>query len=264
MTDAFFFGARQRALFGNLHATTGASRGAVLICQPLLQEGIRCHRALWTLANALADAGLDALRFDWFGSGDSDGESAQASLDNWMEDLQSAMALLEPAASTSLRALGMRSSALPLLAYAARRRQPLDLILWDPWLSGSEMLSCWQLHHQMQFDSVGRYTNRIPSAEAGALQGFDISADTLQELAGLAGNSLIPPAGSHVLVAVWEATPALQNVLAAWQVAGVSSEVLVFDEADCPDWQNANAIESQVFPRRSVVQLAKKIAESTL
>ncbi len=262
MTDAFFFGAPQRALYGNVHATSGASRGAVLICQPLLQEGIRCHRGLWALANALADAGVDALRFDWFGSGDSDGESAQLSLESLVEDVQTAGELLEPTATDGMRLLAMRSSALPLLAFAARRRQPVDLVLLDPWLSGAKMLSCWQRHHEMQFDSVGRYVNRVPAADPNALQGFDISAGTLQELGGLAGSSLIPPAGSHVLVAVWEATPDLQALLSAWKMAGVSSEILLFEDDDRPDWENANAIESQAFPRRSVLQLAKKLAVS--
>jgi uncharacterized protein len=259
MTDAFFFGAPPRALYGTLHATTGASRGAVVVCQPLLQEGIRCHRALWSLGNALADAGVDVLRFDWFGSGDSDGESAQVSLDGWIDDVQAAIALLLPAVD-GLRVLAMRSSVLPVLAHAVRGLQPVDLVLWDPWFSGSEMLDHWQRHHAMQFDGVGRYTSGRPAPDTDALQGFDIAPATLLELASLEVGALTPPAGSHVVFAVWESTPALQRLIAGWRAAGVTADILVFDAKDRPEWDDANAIESQAFPRRSVLQLASRLA----
>ncbi len=64
-------------LFGLYHATSGSARSAVLMCPPLGQDMIRSHRVYRQLADALAQQGIAVLRFDYYGSGDSAGDSAE-------------------------------------------------------------------------------------------------------------------------------------------------------------------------------------------
>ncbi len=83
------FGSAGRQLAGVFHAAT-ASRtppASLLICNPLGQEAIRVHRLLRLLAESLARKGIATLRFDYFGSGDSDGDDAEATLDDWIASL---------------------------------------------------------------------------------------------------------------------------------------------------------------------------------
>ena len=98
MTLPLFFGRPERRLYG-MHHRARKVRGHMLICAPLLQEGMRCHRSLWALAEALADAGVSSLRFDWFGSGDSAGDSAGLTLQGMLEDLAAAILVYEQASA---------------------------------------------------------------------------------------------------------------------------------------------------------------------
>ena len=53
---------------------------AVLLCNSIRHEYERCHRTLRQLAAKLAAKGNHVMRFDYFGTGDSQGEYDQASL----------------------------------------------------------------------------------------------------------------------------------------------------------------------------------------
>jgi len=70
-----------------------------LICQPVGHEYVNSHRALRHLAARLAEAGFPVLRFDYYGCGDSSGNSEDASVAQWLKDISAAVVRIE----TSLR-----------------------------------------------------------------------------------------------------------------------------------------------------------------
>jgi alpha/beta superfamily hydrolase len=85
------FGRPSRRLFGIFHPrTTATQSGAVLVCNPFGQEAIRAHRMFRVLAERLAQAGFDCLRFDYFGTGDSAGADEDGDLNGWVEDVRTA------------------------------------------------------------------------------------------------------------------------------------------------------------------------------
>ena len=71
---ALWFGTNV-SLIGHLHTPTGEARDlCTVICPvPFGYENICSHRALRVLADHLARAGIASLRFDFPGTGDSDG-----------------------------------------------------------------------------------------------------------------------------------------------------------------------------------------------
>ncbi|HVZ74049.1 MAG TPA: hypothetical protein VHJ20_16835 [Polyangia bacterium] len=73
--EPFFFGPPERPLFGWLHrsAAPAASLGLV-ICAPFGYEEICAHRSLAAFADAAAEAGFPAIRFDADGTGNAAGE----------------------------------------------------------------------------------------------------------------------------------------------------------------------------------------------
>ena len=80
-----YFGA-DAELFG-LYQPADASAGkAVLLCPPLGQEQIRCHRLYRQLAHALAAEGIAVLRFDYYGCGDSAGASDEVDWQRCLTD----------------------------------------------------------------------------------------------------------------------------------------------------------------------------------
>ena len=75
--NPFYFGSSAEPLFGAYHPP-GNQVGrnlAVLICPPLGREYLRAHWALRRLADQISRDGGHVLRFDYFATGDSAGDS---------------------------------------------------------------------------------------------------------------------------------------------------------------------------------------------
>jgi uncharacterized protein len=261
MPEIFYFGSPDRALLGLRHPPLGRAHGAVLACAPLLQEGIRCQRALWSLSETLAAAGIDVLRFDWFGSGDSAGTSADIVVPGLVDDLASAESFMRSSAALpGPRLLALRSAALPLLAHASRRREPVDVVLWAPVLDGAALAASWREQHRRQLHVAGRFLSAETASDDDELLGFVLDRDLLDDVGTLQGKNLLLPAGSKLLLAHWASSPVDESFVAAQRAAGVAVECLELDDADEPDWDDPDGFETQIFPRRAVNRLAGQLA----
>jgi len=127
-------GTEERPLHAVLTAASGKrQRRAVVFCPPFAEEYARTHRAGRLLAQRLAAAGLDALRFDYFGTGDSAGEDEEFSPDGAVQD---ALAAIDEARDLGkvrhVTLVGMRHGALVALRAASQHRSVDRLVLWDP------------------------------------------------------------------------------------------------------------------------------------
>jgi len=260
MMQPFFFGRPDRALLGVHHPAKGMHREAWLVCAPLLQEALRCQRALWALAVALAAGECEVLRFDWFGSGDSDGATHEMSLPGLLEDLALAyLALGQLSPGMPVRCLALRSGALPVLVHAAGQSQPVQLVLWDPILDGAGLVAAWRRQQVEQLQGIGRYSSGNPQAGAQELIGFDVDPAFLAALSTQDACNLVLPAGSRILVASWKVDADTERFIAAQRAAGITVETFALDAADRPPFEEPGMFEAQAFPRRSVAQLAKHL-----
>lgn len=262
MSAPFYFGESGRALFGLLHGrddeTPGSGQG-LLLCAPLLQDGIRAHRALWALAQAVGSYGIPTLTFDWYGSGDSDGTDMELTFDGMLGDLQQASAELLNRGATQLQWLALRSAALPLLAFLARRSTPADVVLWDPQLDGARLVEGWRLQHREQLHDAGRYVNARHESDPGELLGFGVDGTLLETLSALDAAQLKLPRGSRVRMAVWEMDDELDRFAREQRANGVSVEAVLLEEGERPEWNVPSRFGGQVFPRRAVAQLAQRM-----
>lgn len=136
----FYFG-DDAALFGLFHATGGPARKAVLLCPPLGQDHIRCHRLYRQLANALAGEGIAALRFDYYGTGDSAGGSADVDWDRCVADIVTAAdELRRRSGAARVIAFGARLGGSMAIA-AAQAAHFAGLVTWDPVFDGGGYVS---------------------------------------------------------------------------------------------------------------------------
>ncbi len=87
------FGSSERKLLGLYSPPRAVASGerAVVLCHPWGQEYLRAHRSMRQLASMLAGSGYHAFRFDYYGTGDSFGDSADGDLSGWMADIESAI-----------------------------------------------------------------------------------------------------------------------------------------------------------------------------
>lgn len=137
--NPFFFGRSDRPLFGAYSPARPASENSrsVLLCYPVGSEYMRAHRAFRQLNTLLNRAGMNVFRFDYSCTGDSAGAGEEATVEEWLEDIDWAMdELMDNALSDSISILGLRWGAT-LAALACRERDEVDhLVLWDPVVSG--------------------------------------------------------------------------------------------------------------------------------
>ena len=130
----FYFGANGE-LFGLFHAPAAPATKAVLLCPPLGQEQIRCHRIYRQLAHSLVAAGISTLRFDYYGTGDSAGISDEVDWDRCIADtVVAANELRQRSGAECIAAFGARLGGS--IAIAATAADFAGLVVWDPILDG--------------------------------------------------------------------------------------------------------------------------------
>jgi len=140
------FGPPERQLMGLFHPAEhkeGQPRLAVLLCPPLGQEQIRTQRLFRVLADRLTRSGIDAFRFDYYGTGDSGGDEEEGEFEGWQRDIAAAHAQLQQLCGGTVRTvwLGARLGAsLAALAAHAAPHGPARMVLWDPVVNGAAYL----------------------------------------------------------------------------------------------------------------------------
>jgi len=136
-----YFGSTSRPLFGiHTPSASGLGETGVLICPPMGQEALRSYRSLRLLADQLAAAGQDVLRFDYHGTGDSAGEVRDGVPSVWLDDVRLASQHLRE--FTSVRRVVMVGLRLGgTLALLAEVPAIARVILWDPILDARDYIA---------------------------------------------------------------------------------------------------------------------------
>jgi len=206
-----YFGAHGE-LFGLYHPTVSSAKKAVLLCPPLGQEQIRCHRLYRQLARTLAGEGIAVLRFDYYGSGDSAGASADVDWDRCVADtMVAADTLRRLSGADHVVAFGARLGGSIAMSAAAGLA---GLVVWDPVLDGDDYIAAHDaLQLALRQDPERFIAPRKPSDAAGQWLGFAISERLRDQLASL---RLPPPTvPTLVLDSLPPAQPSRWEALAA-------------------------------------------------
>lgn len=143
MKSVFFFGESTAQIYGCLHSPNFdvKPRGGVLLCPPLGQEYLRCHRLMVRIAESFSSMGFYALRFDYPGTGDSYGDLRSVSIQQLEAAVHSAYSELESVLpeqrvyifAARLGALLASSALASQVSYPVVR-----YLFWDPVLNGGE------------------------------------------------------------------------------------------------------------------------------
>lgn len=153
----YFFGETPQQLFGALHHTP-ANRSEVhrtaVICPPIGQEYIRSHWCLRLLARQLARKGINVLRMDYRGIGDSAGENQNTtSINQWHHDVHQAIEFAcAKTDSQNVMLIGLRYGGAIASAVAAESSKVNALILWEPVIDAAAYLQSLRMMHQQMVD----------------------------------------------------------------------------------------------------------------
>ena len=207
-----FFGTNARRLFGAYSPASGRVPGArsIVLCHPWGQEYLRAHRSMRQLANLLSAAGNHVLRFDYFGTGDSAGETQDADLADWEQDIETAMQeLMDTTGATKVSLVGLRIGGALAARVAARKPRLVDsLVLWDPVVGGEEHLA--ELSDTEAQQPRGGRNNLARPAEHGGgheVLGFPLTQRLAQSIHSIDLTALAPSLPARTFVVTSHAVP---------------------------------------------------------
>lgn len=127
-------------LFAVYHPAPGAAKTAVLFCHAFGEERKSSALTMARLARAVAAAGHPVLRFDYYGTGDSEGPFVEADVQTRLADIRAAAGWLRERTGCGRPALvGLRLGAT-LAARAAEELDPAGLVLLEPVPDGEKYL----------------------------------------------------------------------------------------------------------------------------
>ncbi len=141
--NPIYFGTSEKPLFGTYYLPQASSIKAtgVVLCYPMGQEYIWMHRAYRQLAALFSRAGFHVLRFDYYGCGDSGGESHEGDIAQWLDDISTAIEEVKDSSGvTKVTLAGFRLGATLSLLAGKDRNDVDSLALWDPVVDGSDYI----------------------------------------------------------------------------------------------------------------------------
>jgi exosortase A-associated hydrolase 2 len=163
---------------------------AVLVVPPFAEEMNKSRRMIAEVGRRLEGRGIGMLVVDLFGTGDSEGDFAQADWQRWKADLTTAVqwAAAEGAAIRGMLAIRLGcilgSEALAGIGHSVRRT-----VLWQPVVSGRRFLEQFLrlrvAASMMGGDSketVAGLRSRLKSGELLEVAGYDISGALANQL----------------------------------------------------------------------------------
>lgn len=140
--EVFFLSASAGRLFV-LHRPPQTKPKAILLIAPAFAEEMNKSRRMYTLlADALTQQGVAVVLPDLFGTGDSEGDFADARWDTWLQDLESVLQWLQQDNDAPVSILGHRLGALLATELASRNPGVFDkLLMWQPISKGKNYLT---------------------------------------------------------------------------------------------------------------------------
>lgn len=167
----FQFGSLNKTLYGTYHPPLAKKvrDTCILLCPPIAYEYQQSWWAYKQLANRLSKLGFPTLKFDYFATGNSLGETHEGSVAQWQDDISSAAhTLLERSGKKKLAIVGLRFGAT--LAALAHKKLNLSVsILWDVVISGEHYLKELNTIHQQKLEMMGHPSSSHPNEYHGYL-----------------------------------------------------------------------------------------------
>ncbi len=148
-------------IFGILHCPIGAEKvPAVIFCHGLAGHKIGKHRMYVSLAESLSRHGIASFRFDFRGSGDSEGSFSDMSLKGEVSDALRSLEYLVSHPQIDHERIGIfgRSFGGAVAVMAAHRyKKAKTMALWAPVFNAKQWEEQWELYETHQLDEETRH-----------------------------------------------------------------------------------------------------------
>src|SRR5262249_51848481 len=145
----------------------------VLICPPFADEAVHAHRVLVEWATCLADAGIPAFLLDYTGTGASEGDFEDGSLERYERDIRGAIGCFRERAGVGRCGLvGLRLGANLAVRVAVEDPGRGPLVLWAPIADLRDYFrSFLRLRLLTELATLGRPSGTVRAAESSLRAG---------------------------------------------------------------------------------------------
>ena len=248
----FFLDTAAGRRFCIFHPPHGPCKGALLLVPPFGDEMNKARRMFALQARMLAARGIGVLQLDLAGSGDSDGDLADARWAAWTADVAAGAAWLAARLERPPVLLGLRLGGL--LALDAARSLPglRGIVLWQPVVSGDAFVSQLlrlKLASQMvaggSGDAVAASRAALAAGEIVEIGGYAMTSGLTGDIAALGAEAMAPlscPVRWFELAAGPDRplAPATTRIAAHWRDRGAVVAVSVLA---CPPFWSTQEIQ---------------------
>lgn len=196
---------------------------AVVLCTTVGYEAICAHRSLRRFAEHLADAGYPVLRFDYHGTGDSDGDDRlPGRVEAWRKSIADAIDLVRAeSGARAVSLLGLRLGGLLAADVAATRDDVESVVLFAACSAGRAFVRETRAFRMLQSEEEGL----PPPVDDGDLDaaGFVLTAETVAALNKLRWPTRAP--ARHVLCLERDDFPSDTRLLELLKKSGAEVQV---------------------------------------
>lgn len=173
----------------------------VLLVPPFAEEMNKSRRMFTVLAERLSTVGVGTAILDLFGTGDSEGDFADARYNTWLEDVVTVAQWLRAKSDVPLALLGLRFGGLLAADAIHRGGFPVDrLVLWQPATNGEQLMTQFlrlRIAAAMTAGAADRETTatlreRLKAEQQLEVAGYTLSADLVTAIDVLRLEPLAP------------------------------------------------------------------------
>lgn len=258
----FYYPAVQQATPQTVSQPSSHQLGVMLL-YPIQQEYMRCHWGIKHLAKRLAKQGFPVFKFDYYGSGDSFGESQDFNLQQCLADIQAAeQTFRQQCDIQQIAIIGMRLGAT-LAAQYARQHEIQQLYLWEPVINGQRH---WQELKQLQKELLSRIRENSsifsanpnrhamhPGKQQEELLGYRVSQQLIDELQELDLMEILQPSEQRTLLVTSQDTREMRDLK---EHLINSNPQFSYQLADDPiNWVDLEQYLNSIIPHHSMNQI---------
>lgn len=180
-------------------------RRALVVVPAFAEEMNKARRQVALLGRALAAHNITTIVPDLYGTGDSDGDFGDTSVELWRENLQRVFAWAADQGFEAVGTLGVRAGALLLVDLLNHTDlAPAPLLLWQPVVSGKTMISQFlrlkaaaSLTQETRGEGVRELRARLATDEAVEVAGYWLAPELVAQFDALHLRDLPATSGVH-------------------------------------------------------------------
>lgn len=185
-------------------------RGQILYLHPFADEMNKARRMAALQARRFASSGFEVLQIDQLGCGDSSGDFADATWQDWVDDGLNGIALLrrQDMGTPPLWLWGLRAGCMLAMEIAKKSNDDCNLLLVQPPATGKVMLQQFlrlklaaMLLESTDAGGMAKLRKRISNGETLEVAGYPLTASLANSLESLT----MPPSAAlgHLTQLIW-------------------------------------------------------------